>query len=119
MTQRLTASEKILRTVSESDWQTIVIAIARINGWATYHPPENRPSRSGHVQSITAGWPDLVFARVGEVFVAELKRETGKTTPEQDIWLKLLRSAGIETHVWRPSDEKEVRARLAQKPVKR
>jgi hypothetical protein len=52
------------------------------------------------------------------MFVAELKRETGKTTPQQDAWLALLTSAGIETHVWRPSDEKEVRARLAQKPVK-
>lgn len=116
---RLTASEKYIRQISEHDWQTIVVAIARINGWSTYHPPENRPGMRGTIQSVTAGWPDLAFVREGEFMVAELKRETGKTSPEQDEWLRLLRSAGVECYVWRPSDEAEVRGRLGQKKMLR
>lgn len=114
MGKPLTAAERILRDVTEANWQIIVINIARINGWSVYWPPPNRPGRNGHVWSIVAGWPDLAFVREGEFFLAELKRETGKTTDEQDEWIRLLRSAGVEVHVWRPRDEMAVRERLGR-----
>lgn len=115
---RLTASEKYIRQISEHDWQNIVINIARINGWSTYHAPDNRPGRSGHVQQIVAGWPDLAFVRENEFFVAELKREIGKASPEQVEWIRLLDTAGIEAYIWRPSDEREVRERLGRKALR-
>lgn len=117
MAARLSAGEKILRSITEAQWQSTVISHARLNGWMVYWAPANKPTAGGHVQSITAGWPDLVFLRNGEFFVAELKRETGKTTPQQELWLAELRKAGVETHVWRPSDDYEMRARL-HKPRK-
>lgn len=47
---------------------------------------------------------------------AELKKETGKTTPEQDEWLEALRIAGAEVYVWRPSQMREVIQILQKKP---
>lgn len=118
MPAKLSVSEQIIRSVTEADWQSIVVNIGRMNGWTVWWPPPNRPGRNGAIFSIVAGWPDLVFLREGEFFVAELKRETGKTTPEQDEFLRLLKTAGVETYVWRPSDEPFVRIRLGQKPKK-
>ena len=91
----------MLREVTEADWQNIVINIGRLNGWSVYWPPPNRPGRNGAVWAITAGWPDLAFVREGEFFMAELKRELGHVTEEQDEWIRLLRSAGVECYVWR------------------
>lgn len=115
MGARLSVSERMLREISEADWQAVVVSIARINGWTTWWAPPNRPGRNGSIFSMVAGWPDLVFLREGEFFVAELKREIGKTSPEQDEFLRLLRSASVEAYVWRPSDERAVRERLGRK----
>lgn len=105
----------MLRAITEAQWQQTVIAWARLNGWMVYWPPANKPTAAGHVQSVTAGWPDLVFVRDGDFLMAELKREVGKTTPEQDKWLAELAKAGIETHVWRPSDQFEMTERLRRR----
>jgi hypothetical protein len=80
-----------------------------------YHPPANMPSKSGHIQSVFAGWPDLVFVRGGDLFFAELKREIGKTTPEQDKWIAELRKTGHDVYVWRPSDDFQMKERLRKK----
>lgn len=116
MAARLTAAERILRSISEAEWQSSVMAYARLNGWLVYHPPANVPSKNGgHIQHVVAGWPDLAFAREGEFFLAELKRETGKTTPDQDKWIATLRTAGVEVHVWKPSDDREMKERLRRR----
>jgi hypothetical protein len=47
---------------------------------------------------------------------AELKKETGKTSPEQDAWLEALKIAGAEVYVWRPSQLREVIQILQKKP---
>jgi hypothetical protein len=112
MASRLTAGEKMLRAITEAEFQQSIIAQARLLGWLVYWPPPNRPGGNGHVVSITAGWPDLVFLRNGDLFFAELKKETGKTSPEQDHWHAELRKAGMEVHVWRPSDRFEIDQRL-------
>jgi hypothetical protein len=36
--------------------------------------------------------------------VVELKSELGRTSPEQEEWLAAFAQAGVESHVWRPSD---------------
>lgn len=75
--------------------------IARIYGWATYHPFLSKWSERG--------WPDLTLCRPPRLVLAELKTETGKTSEEQDRWLGMLGAVpGIETYLWRPSDFDEI-----------
>jgi hypothetical protein len=46
-----------------------------------------------------------LFCRPPRLVFAELKREGGKLTVEQERWLELLRQCpGVETFVWRPAD---------------
>lgn len=111
MAQRLTAGEKILRGITEAQWQATVVTFARFNGWKVYHPPANRPV-NGRIQQVMAGWPDLVFMRQGELIMAELKTELGKTTKDQDECIALIQSAGVEVHVWRPSDQRKMEGTL-------
>ncbi|MCI0583396.1 MAG: hypothetical protein L0227_11025 [Chloroflexi bacterium] len=79
-----------------------------------------RTSTSGTL----AAWPDHVLVRVRDrrLIFAELKRELGKVTPEQEHVLGILRSlevapadrdtvafafgpfTAVEIYVWRPSD---------------
>jgi hypothetical protein len=47
--------------------------------------------------------------------MAELKTQTGRVSPEQQQWLALLDAAGVETHLWRPSDLDEVLAVLKRR----
>lgn len=117
MSARLSSREKLLRGVSEADWQRQVIEVATLYGWRYYHAPENRPvvGRNGkrYVQNIRAGWPDLTLAKDRLIF-AELKTQTGAVTAEQWDWLDALAAVpGVETYVWRPGDMDEVREVLS------
>ena len=47
---------------------------------------------------------------------AELKKEVGRTTPEQDSWLAALKVTGAEVYIWRPSQLQEVVQILQKKP---
>lgn len=93
--------------VLEKDWQQTVVEHFEWQGWTVYHTFDSRRSNPG--------FPDLVCARNGELLFAELKREKGKLSPEQLVWLALIESAGIECHVWRPSQVDEVKERAARK----
>ena len=95
-----------------------------VHGWSFYHSPDNSPrvSKSGkkYVQNVKAGWPDLFAVKGPTLLAAELKREEGKTKPEQDEWLEKLAGAGVEVFVWRPSDLAEVQTILGRiSPEKR
>lgn len=50
------------------------------------------------------GFPDLVIVGRSGLLYRELKRETGKVTPEQHAWLDALDAVGQDAGVWRPSD---------------
>ena len=93
-------------TWPEARLQSHVEGLARDLGWRVYHAPDNRPGRTGRVQRIVPGWPDLVavHARQKRIVYAELKATKGRVTPEQREWLDDLALAGAETHVWRPID---------------
>lgn len=83
--------------LTEREFQRQVLDLAAILGWAVYHPMLSKWSERG--------WPDLAMVRPPRFILAELKRETGKTTPHQDHWLGMLGACpGIEVHLWRPSD---------------
>lgn len=108
MAPRLSASERLLRAVTERAWQAQVEGVARFGGWLAYHAPDNSPrrSRSGatYVQNVRRGFPDLVLVRGRRLLAVELKTETGVVSPDQVAWLTALAGAGAEVAVWRPRD---------------
>lgn len=101
--------------LNERDWQKIVVNYARLGGWMYHH---ELPSQRAHGRWTThasgdAGFPDLVLVHPsGQVIFAELKAARGKLSAAQEKWLKGLRDAGLEAHVWRPSDKHQVGYRL-------
>jgi hypothetical protein len=86
-----------LPPLSERAFQGQVLDLARILGWTVYHPALSKWSERG--------WPDLALCRPPRLLFAELKRETGKTSSDQDRWLSMLGAChGVESYLWRPSD---------------
>lgn len=99
-----------LGVLSEREWQTWVLDVARLAGWTLrYHTFDSR--RSG------AGFPDLLLARprTGEVIAVELKSERGRITADQAAWLAAFEAAGVPAFVWRPSDHDEVVSALRRR----
>lgn len=101
---------------TEKDFTATVIQMAQLRGWRVAH---FRPSRTAHgwrtaVQGDGKGFPDLVMLRSGAFIVAELKMPKGKTTPEQDEWLKAFKSTGCgRVEIWTPDDWEEIERLLA------
>jgi len=90
--------------LSEAQWQSQVIQLAKLRGWAYYHTVDSRKSNRG--------FPDLVLVRE-RVIYAELKTQNGRVRPEQKDWKDLLELAGQEVYLWRPSDVEQVDLVLA------
>lgn len=95
--------------MTERDLERGVLDIARLYGWRVVH---FRPARTvtGWRTPVAAdgiGWPDLFMVRGSRIVGAELKSDAGKLTRYQTAWLEALGDAGVETHVWRPSDYPE------------
>ncbi len=83
--------------VTERDFQQTVLELARVLGWRCYHTHDSRRSEPG--------FPDIVAVRPPRIIYAELKTERGRLSADQRQWLSLLEGcAGVEVHVWRPSD---------------
>lgn len=100
------------RDLSERDWQRQVTDLAVILGWEWLHfrPAETQKGwRTPVSGSLAEGWVDLVLVRPPRLILAELKRQSGRTTPAQDHWLDLLqRCPGVEVHLWRPAELDQV-----------
>lgn len=99
--------------LTEAQFQTWVISVARWNGWLVHH---TRPAQVGSrwMTAIEgdAGFPDLVLAHPTRgVIFAELKRQTGRLSKPQEAWNTRLQ-AGAECYVWRPSDSLYIAQRL-------
>lgn len=101
--------------VSEADHQAAIVRCAQLLGWTCAHFRPARTERGWRtpVGADGAGFPDLVMTHPehGLVFV-ECKSERGKVGPRQREWLKLLKAAGAEVYVWKPSDWPSIEARL-------
>lgn len=100
--------------LSETEWKRQVIQIARTYGWKVAHfrPAMNsRGQWRTAVEADGAGFPDLVLVHrfTSDVIFAELKTDIGRTSPDQDAWLKWL---GTRAALWRPRDFEAVRERL-------
>jgi hypothetical protein len=93
--------------VTEDEWQQQLIELAHILGWKHMHVRRSiGKGRKWVTATNVIGWPDLVMwsERQKRLIFAELKSESGKTSPEQDDVIASLRAAGQEVYVWRPSD---------------
>lgn len=90
----------VWREMTEAQLQARVVAEAKRRGWLVYHTRYSLRS--------AAGYPDLHLVRGERSVFVELKRETGRVTGAQEVWLEALRRAGHEVYVWRPSDEAEI-----------
>jgi len=87
--------------VSEKQFQSQVLQLAKLSGWLTYHTHDSRRSQ--------AGFPDLVLVRPPAIVFAELKTEAGKLRPEQAAWLEAVggcRTVGARLSPvgWRPPE---------------
>lgn len=91
--------------MTEAAFLRAVRDLARIYRWESYHPFLSRWSE--------CGFPDLVLARPPRLLFAELKTDRGKTTPDQDRWLELLRGCPGEVYLWRPAMLDEIAKVLA------
>jgi hypothetical protein len=103
----------------EKQFQDAVIELARHGGWCVHHGYRVRHHGGGwSTPGIDPGFPDLVLAHAekGVVF-AELKTEKGRTSAGQDRWLEVLRQAGVEVYIWRPSQMKLIAERLCPHPT--
>jgi hypothetical protein len=94
-------------SMSEADWQAIVVQLARLHGFErVYHTHDSRRSEPG--------FPDLVLVKPPRVLFVELKRENGKLTDEQHAWMRALAGCpGVEVYVWRPPNLDGVQQVLA------
>ena len=105
---------KLLRE-TEAQFQRAVIELAQLFGWMAFHA---RPARRADGSWVTAvagdgvGYPDLTLAKPGGFLLAELKAEAGRLSKPQERWLEVLRLAGVEVHVWRPSHWTAIEERL-------
>jgi hypothetical protein len=98
----LSAEEQYFRSFPEAWVQRQVEERLALYRWIYYHAPDNVP-RNGHAQKIKRGFPDICAVRGRRIVFMELKRQTGKTTEDQDEWLAALAATGkAETYIIRP-----------------
>jgi hypothetical protein len=91
--------------LSEKEFQSAVVKEAKRLGWRVYHTHDSRKSE--------AGFPDLVLLRGPRIMVAELKVGSNKPSADQLNWIEYFGDAGVENHVWYPTDWPKIMERLA------
>lgn len=84
--------------MTENGLKQSIMLLASENGWCWFTLPQARQVRPNKAVS---GYPDMTFARDGEILWMELKAEKGEQSPKQRMWQEALRPF---CHVIRPSD---------------
>lgn len=99
MAKSTDAAKSIYTLVSEKAFQDMVLERARLYGFWCWHDFANRGRNE-------AGLPDLILIRPPRILFVELKTERGRVSSVQQGVLTMLdRCRGVESYVWRPSDE--------------
>jgi hypothetical protein len=104
---RATARDVLAAAVPEAAFTQHVLQEAKRLGWRTAHfrPAQNaRGDWRTPVAGDGKGFPDLVLLKGDRVVIAELKAVGKYPEPAQRAWLDAWRAAGVEVHVWRPTD---------------
>lgn len=84
------------RKLPEAELQEQLRELCRARGLLHYHTHDSRRSE--------AGFPDSVVCGPGGVAFFELKREDGRVSAAQRVWIEGLRASGQLAAVIRPSD---------------
>jgi hypothetical protein len=92
---------------TERDFLARILAVARAQGWTSYHTFDSRHS--------APGFPDLILAKPGHrLLCVELKTSKGKPTIEQMQWLSILQQTLTpQVALWRPNDWDSITAILS------
>ena len=93
--------------ISEQEFQTQVIDLARRFGWRYFHarPGRSKQGRWATQMSGHIGYPDLTLVRDGQLIFAELKSANGGVTRSQAVWVHELDAVEHTTaQLWRPHD---------------
>ena len=103
-----TAREVLDKSMSELDFARAVVDLALSCGWKVRQEPVWRAAT--RKDDSAKGFPDLVLARDGWLYFAELKSAKGKLRTEQESWRDALAEVGggVFWVVWRPSDWPEI-----------
>jgi hypothetical protein len=105
-------------TISEKIFQDQVIKVARMQQWLVFHASPSSP-RPEVWKTDGNGFPDLVLVSTSVpsrgVIFCELKTVDGKLSAQQQKYARCLMNAGIEYHLWRPSDIHRIADRLGRK----
>ena len=105
-----TLREGVVASATEAELGNAIVALAVLWGWRVYHPLPARTNRGWRTATQGhTGWPDLLMARQQDgqtrLLIWELKGASGRITPEQREWLRVLSSfPGIECREVRPVD---------------
>ena len=86
----------IAERISEKEFMSAVIELAKKNGWKVYHTFNSRKSE--------AGYPDLTLVRGNRLMFMELKREGETPDAAQISWLEALGETRAEVYWFQPSD---------------
>jgi hypothetical protein len=109
------AEDLDVKALSERQFQSQVLTLARLHGWRIHH---QRPARTVHGWRTPIvgdkGLPDLTLCRPPRLIYAELKSALGRLTAGQRRWLDDLQACGVEVYVWRPSSWDEIERLLAR-----
>ena len=92
--------------MTEKQFQTKIVMVAKANGWIVYHTYDARRS--------APGFPDLVLVR-DRVLYREIKTNTGRVSVAQKNWGDALTKAGADFAIWRPRDLKSIVKELARR----
>lgn len=95
--------------MTEKQFQTQIVMVAKANGWMVYHTYDSRRSEPG--------FPDLVLVR-DRVLYREIKTDTGRVSKAQQEWGDVLTKAGADFAIWRPRDLKSIVSELSTKKEK-
>lgn len=96
-----------IEKLSEADFQTMVLDLAKIWGWRAAHFRPGKSSKDVWMTAVAGdgkGFPDLILVRGNVILVAELKVGKNVCTPEQVLWLEAFSKAIPGVFLWYPSD---------------
>lgn len=107
---RLSAQERADRELTGAELQRMVTDLAEILGWRWVHFRPAQTARGWRTPvegPLGRGWPDLVLVQPTRrrTLAVEIKRElSDEPTADQEYVHLVLRNAGWDVRVWRPSD---------------
>tara|TARA_R110002110_G_scaffold148645_2_gene339757 strand:+ start:939 stop:1304 length:366 start_codon:yes stop_codon:yes gene_type:complete len=92
--------------ITEAELQATILDMAQTFGWRCHHEYDSRiaPRGRGSRTMTDKGYPDLTLVRGDKLLYVEVKKESGKVSRDQELWLAALRACGVRAEVWRPSD---------------